>query len=100
MRRGSSKEEQDRKRLNRESGALFSDCINVMAAGQSSGMSYLHHVISHQYHVISTVDQVDSVTQFSQSEELIGQVKPHQKKCKPTVRGFDLFESSGLIMGV
>ena len=30
MRRGSSKEEQERKRLNRESGALFSDSINVM----------------------------------------------------------------------
>jgi len=37
MRRGSSKEEQDRKRFNRESGALFSNDINVVPH-HSSGM--------------------------------------------------------------
>jgi len=40
MRRGSSKEEQERKRFNRESGALFSDNINVMDQ-PSSGMTVL-----------------------------------------------------------
>ena len=36
MRRGSSKEEQERKRVYRESGALFADSVNVM--DQPSGM--------------------------------------------------------------
>jgi len=43
------------------------------------------------------VDQVDGNTEFTQSEEFM---KSHQKKSKPAVRGFELFESLGLIMGV
>ena len=46
------------------------------------------------------MDQVDGNTEGSQSEGVTGQVKPHQKKSKPTVKGFDMFESLGLVMGV
>lgn len=49
--------------------------------------------------MIIIVDQTDGNTESSQSEDVIGQVKPHQKK-KPTVKGFELFESLGLVMGV
>ena len=47
MRRGSSKEEQDRKRFNRESGALFCDSINIM---DHSGM--LRMSVSCDHYVI------------------------------------------------
>lgn len=45
------------------------------------------------------MDHTDGNTESSQSEDVIGQVKP-QKKHKPAVKGFELFESLGLVMGV
>ena len=48
--------------------------------------------------MIIIVDEVDGNTEVSQSEEIISQVK--QKKSKPAVKGFELFESLGLVMGV
>ena len=53
-----------------------------------------------KYHVIITVDQVDGNTEVSQSEEIVSEVKSHQRKNKPAVKGFELFESLGLVMGV
>ena len=47
-----------------------------------------------------TVDQIGGNTESSQSEGVTGQIKPHEKKSKPTVKGFELFESLGLVMGV
>lgn len=46
------------------------------------------------------VDQIDGGTEFSQSEEVTSQVKSIQKRNKPVVKGFELFESLGLVMGV
>jgi len=45
---------------------------------------------------MSIADEIDGV---EQSEVVTNKLK-HHKKRKPVVRGFDLFESSGLIMGV
>ncbi|XP_065910926.1 protein FAM13A-like isoform X2 [Dysidea avara] len=75
LRRGSSKEEKEKKKINRESGALFSEQFKV-ATGHSS------------------VDEIDGVEQSEVTNKL-----KHHKKHKPVVKGFDLFESSGLIMG-
>ena len=49
-----------------------------------------------QLDIVVTVDEIDGV---EESEEVTSKLK-HHKKRKPAVKGFDLFESSGLIMGV
>ena len=48
------------------------------------------------YHVIIIVDQTDGNTKLSEE----GQVKSQRKQQKPAVKGFELFESLGIVMGV
>lgn len=52
LRRGSSKEEKEKKRINRESGALFSERFKV-ATSHSSGVWCDHHIITVLLHCMS-----------------------------------------------
>jgi len=54
----------------------------------------IYHVM--MYHVIIIVDPTDGNTELLEES----QVKSQRKQRKPSVKGFELFESLGIVMGV